>query len=177
MAEQFTFFYGGPASQWAAGDFKVGDVTYNCAEQYMMAEKARLFNDDDALKIIMGTNNPKIQKATGRTVRNFDAAKWDANRKLIVYRGNLAKFTQIQAFREWLLGTDGTTLVEASPWDAIWGIGLDSSDPRAQSRDTWLGSNDLGEIVTQVRDDIITLHASMAPVTRKGNPLTPSAAL
>lgn len=154
MAEQFTFFYGGPASQWAAGDFTIEGVVYNCAEQYMMAEKARLFNDDDALKIIMGTNNPKIQKATGRTVRHFDAHKWDANRKLIVYRANLAKFTQILEYREWLLATDGTTLVEASPWDTIWGIGLDSSDPRAKDRSTWMGTNDLGEIVTHVREDI-----------------------
>lgn len=154
MAEQFTFFYGGPASQWAAGDFTIEGVVYNCAEQYMMAEKARLFNDDDALKIIMGTNNPKIQKATGRTVHHFDAHKWDANRKLIVYRANLAKFTQILEYREWLLATDGTTLVEASPWDTIWGIGLDSSDPRAKDRSTWMGTNDLGEIVTHVREDI-----------------------
>lgn len=154
MAEKFTFFYGGPGSQWAAGDFKVEGVVYNCAEQYMMAQKAILFNDPDALEIIMGTNNPKIQKATGRTVKNFNKPKWDANRKLYVYRANLAKFTQILEYREWLLSTDGTTLVEASPWDSIWGIGLDSTDPRAQNRSTWLGTNDLGEIETQVREDI-----------------------
>lgn len=152
--EKFTLFYGGPASQWAAGDFVVDGVTYNCAEQYMMAQKAILFNDADALEIIMGTNNPKIQKAAGRTVRHFDNKKWDKERKLIVYRANLAKFTQIQEFKTWLLGTKGTTLVEASPWDSIWGIGLNSDDPRALDRDTWLGTNDLGDIVTKVRDDI-----------------------
>jgi len=154
MTEKFTLFYGGPASQWAPGNFTVDGVVYNCAEQFMMAEKARLFGDDDALKIIMETTNPKIQKATGRLVRNFDLEKWNLNRKLIVYRGNFAKFSQIKDYQAWLLATDGTTLVEASPWDTIWGIGLDEGDPKARDRSTWLGSNDLGEIVTQVREEI-----------------------
>lgn len=160
MTEQFTFFYGGHGSQWAPGKFIVDGVEYNCGEQYMMAMKALMFNDPDALKIIMETNNPKVQKAAGRTVRNFVKAKWDAGRKLIVYRGNLAKFTQIKEAREWLLASTGTTLVEASPWDAIWGIGLGAEDPRALSRATWLGTNDLGEIETQVRNDIETMIAA-----------------
>jgi len=162
MTEVFEFFYGGYASQWAPSDFIIGGVKYNCAEQYMMAEKARMFNDDDALEIIMGTNNPKVQKATGRTVKNFDKHKWDLERKLIVYRANLAKFTQNSEFLLWLQGTKGRTLVEASPWDTIWGIGLGAEDPRAQSRNTWLGTNDLGEIVTQVREDIEWMHFAQA---------------
>jgi ribA/ribD-fused uncharacterized protein len=162
MAEQFTFFYGGPASQWAAGDFTIEGVVYNCAEQYMMAEKARLFNDDDALKIIMGTNNPKIQKAAGRTVRGFVKEIWEQNAKLYVYRANFAKFMQNQEALTWLMTTRGTTLVEASPWDKIWGIGLDGNDPRARDRSTWLGTNWLGEIVTHVREDIATMLERMA---------------
>lgn len=156
MSEQFTFFYGGPGSQWYPSKFVIEGVEYNCGEQYMMAEKARLFKDDDALDIIMGTDNPKIQKAAGRTVRNFNKHEWDENRKLIVYRANFAKFTQNSACLDWLLESIGTTLVEASPWDTIWGIGLSAKDPRAQSRETWQGTNDLGEIETQVRNDIIS---------------------
>jgi hypothetical protein len=154
MSEKFTFFYGGMASQWAPSPFVIGEVEYNCAEQWMMAEKARLFGDADALKIIMASDNPKVQKATGRLVKGFDKAIWEANMKVIVYRGNMAKFTQNQDYLEWLFSTDGTTLVEASPWDNIWGIGLDSNDPRALDRTTWLGTNFLGEIVTQVREDL-----------------------
>ncbi len=159
VTEQFTFFYGGYGSQWAPSKFTVGGVEYNCGEQFMMAQKAILFNDGDALEIIMGTNNPKVQKAAGRTVRGFDKAIWDKHRKPIVYKGNLAKFTQNKEFRDWLLGTTGT-LVEASPYDTIWGIGLVSTDPRAQSRSTWLGSNDLGEIETMVRGDIEDMIAA-----------------
>ena len=177
MAEQFTFFYGGYASQWASSRFVIDGVTYNCAEQYMMAQKAILFNDSSALQIIMDTDNPKIQKAAGRTVKGFRKDIWEQNAKLFVYRANFAKFIQNSEFLEWLLGTSGTTLVEASPWDSIWGIGLDANDPRAKDRKTWQGTNWLGEIITQVREDIATMLASMAPVTRNGNPLTPSATL
>jgi ribA/ribD-fused uncharacterized protein len=154
VSEQFTFFYGGPGSQWYPSWFTIEGVEYNCAEQFMMAEKARLFGDDDALDIIMKSDNPKVQKATGRLVRGFVSSKWEANRKLIVYRANFAKFTQDTNCLNWLLATDGTTLVEASPWDRVWGIGLAANDPRALSRSTWQGSNDLGEIETQVRNDI-----------------------
>lgn len=165
MAEKFTFFYGGPGSQWFPSKFVIEGVEYNCGEQYMMAMKAILFNDADALQIIMGTNNPKIQKATGRLVKNFDKAVWEANRKLIVYRANFAKFTQNPELQEWLLASAGTTLVEASPWDTIWGIGLGAEDSRAQDRATWLGSNDLGEIETLVREDIIVLNNTLAKLT------------
>ena len=158
MAEQFTFFYGGYASQWAASTFTVDGVIYNTAEQYMMAQKAILFNDAAALQIIMGTDNPKIQKATGRTVKNFNQVLWEKNAKLYVYRANLAKFMQNKEFLDWLISTAGTTLVEASPWDVIWGIGLDASDPRALDRATWKGTNWLGEIVTQVREDIMAFR-------------------
>lgn len=157
MAERFTLFYGGPASQWASSYFTIDNVVYNTAEQYMMAEKARLFGDDDALEIIMATDNPKIQKATGRTVRNFNKEVWEKEAKLIVYRANLAKFSQNQELLDWLLSTAGTALVEASPWDTIWGIGLDASDPRALDRSQWQGTNWLGEIITQVREDLMVM--------------------
>jgi ribA/ribD-fused uncharacterized protein len=157
--EKFTLFYGGPASQWYASSFTIDGVAYNTAEQYMMAMKALLFNDADALDIIMNTSNPKIQKATGRTVRGFQKAIWDQNAKLYVYRANLAKFTQNADLRDWLVKTAGTTLVEASPWDTIWGIGLSANDPRALDRLTWKGTNWLGEIITQVREDIMELQA------------------
>ena len=171
----YTFFYGGWASQWAPSKFTIEGVEYNCAEQYMMAQKAILFGDTDALAIIMGTDNPKIQKAAGRQVKGFDKELWEQNAKLYVYRANLAKFMQNVDALNWLLSTAGTTLVEASPWDRIWGIGLAANDPRAQDPAQWQGTNWLGEIVTQVREDIMAIVAAAGPVTRNGNPLTPSA--
>ncbi len=153
--EKFTFFYGGPFSQWYMTDFVVGALTYNCAEQYMMAEKARLFGDGVTLLKIMTSKSPKEQKALGRRVENFDADVWNEVAKDIVYKGNYSKF-QDPGLKEILLWTRGTTLVEASPYDTIWGIGLDAMDQRAQNRDTWKGTNWLGEVLTKLREDLIS---------------------
>ena len=155
MKEKFTFFWNGPFSQWASAKFTVGGVEYNCTEQYMMAMKAMFFDDDEALKSIMSTSSPYKQKHYGRLVENFDADKWSKVCEDFVYVGNYAKFTQNQEYYEDLMKTIGTTLVEASPVDKIWGIGLNAQDKRAQSRDTWRGLNLLGETITKVRDSLI----------------------
>lgn len=153
--EQFFFFYGGPASQWYPSVFNLDGVEYDCAEQCMMHKKALLFGDDEiAQQIMAAKDDPKTQKALGRKVANFDEDIWNATAKLIVYRANRAKFTQNTELKSWLLSTTGKTLVEASPFDRIWGIGLAPRDPEAASRSTWQGLNWLGEIVTLVRDDI-----------------------
>tara|TARA_Y100000034_G_scaffold125150_2_gene174323 strand:+ start:2916 stop:3398 length:483 start_codon:yes stop_codon:yes gene_type:complete len=153
--EKFTFFWDGPFSQWLRGfSFKVDDVEYSTAEQYMMAEKARLFDDNATLKKIMATSSPKEQKALGREVKNFDAGKWNAVAKDVVKKANLAKFRQNPKLKDQLLATEGTTLVEASPYDKIWGIGLRENDARALDRQTWQGTNWLGEVLTQVREEI-----------------------
>jgi len=156
MMEKFTFFWGErPFSQWSPATFTVDGETYNTAEQFMMAEKARLFGDDETLKEIMKAEHPADQKRLGRQVKNFDLATWNKNAKDIVYRGNKAKFTQNPEMREKLFETAGTTLVEASPKDKIWGIGLGVKDKRIHDRETWQGTNWLGEILTKLRDDLM----------------------
>jgi len=151
--EKFTFFYGGKFSQWFPCLILIDKLKYNCAEQYMMAQKALLFKDEEAYKKIMIASHPKEQKSLGRTIKNFNISIWQEQAKEIVYQGNYAKFIQHKHLKEILLKTEGT-LVEASPYDRIWGIGLSETDPRALDRKTWLGSNWLGEVLTQVRDDI-----------------------
>jgi len=152
--ERFTFFWQGPFSQWYPSRFEVDGVTYSHAEQYMMAEKARLFGDGEVLRMILSAKTPKEQKAMGRKVRGFDESLWNSMAKEIVKRGNIAKFSQNPDLLEKLLSTDGTTLVEASPYDTIWGIGLRADDPLAEDRATWRGSNWLGEILTEVREEL-----------------------
>jgi len=161
MIEAFTFFWDGPFSQWRRCKFKIEGILYNCAEQFMMAEKARYFTDDAALSAIMRASTPRVQKQIGRQIEGFDSDEWEhteANGRPfcwnVVYRGNLAKFSQNQDLLRKLLATSGTTLVEASPIDAIWGIGLSADDPRALDRSTWLGSNWLGEVLTSVREQL-----------------------
>ncbi len=103
----------------------------------------------------MESESPREQKAIGRGVRGFRAEEWEAVAKDYVYFGNWAKFSQNPPLLKLLLDTTAsTTLVEASPYDTIWGIGLGEEDPRARERATWRGTNWLGEVLTRVRDDL-----------------------
>ncbi len=154
--EKFTFFWSGVFSQWAESPFTVDGVAFNTAEQYMMYKKALLFNDFKQAEKIMATPDPRTQKQLGREVSGFDKDRWEQHCKQFVYKASFAKFTQNPKMRDELTATKGTTLVEASPEDKIWGIGLIASDTRAYSRDTWEGTNWLGEILTAVREEIIT---------------------
>ncbi|MBJ6761754.1 NADAR family protein [Myxococcaceae bacterium JPH2] len=156
-ARKFTFFWreGSPFSQWHPSRFVVEGKTYGCAEQYMMAGKARLFGDAEHEAAILASGSPKRHKALGRKVRGFDAARWEQERERIVYEGNRAKFTQDPTLLATLLKTAGTELVEASPLDRIWGVGLSEEDPRIQDPSRWRGLNLLGKVLTQLRDDLL----------------------
>lgn len=150
--EKFTFFWSGPFSNWHPSPFEIDGVWYNCSEQYMMAEKARLFNDTETLSKIMSAPDPREQKQYGRQVKGFDQHTWEKVARGVVYKGCLAKFSQNQVLKKILLETGDTTLVEASPYDKIWGIGLAKDDPRAKDRATWRGTNWLGKVLVRVRE-------------------------
>jgi ribA/ribD-fused uncharacterized protein len=156
--ERFTFFWSGPFSQWHRSPFTLNGQVYVTAEQYMMAEKARLFGDEEILQRILAARDPREQKALGRRVREFDAELWNKFARDIVYRGNRAKFTTHRDLLTVLFDTEGTTIVEASPLDTIWGIGLAADNPAALDRASWQGSNWLGEVLTRLRDDLLKEH-------------------
>jgi len=144
-------FWGGTYSQWCPSKFTIDGVEYNCCEQYMMAKKALLFEDNESYKMIMYADNPRDQKAFGRRVKGFDKDKWESVCRQIVYDANYAKFTQNPVMKEELMATGDMEIVEASPTDKIWGIGLHETDPRAWDKATWQGTNWLGEAIMQVR--------------------------
>ena len=139
-------------SQWYASPFTVKGIYYNCAEQYMMAEKARIFGDEVTWQQIMESYSPHIMKKLGRRVKNFDNDVWSKSCVKIVKKGSLAKFTQNHELKKYLLSTGDKILVEASPFDTIWGIGLSADDPRACMPREWRGENLLGFILMEVRD-------------------------
>lgn len=168
--ERFTFFWSGPFSQWHGCRFAVDCRTYNCAEQYMMHQKAVLFGDAEAAERILEARHPREQKSLGRAVRHFDAARWNGAARDIVFAGNWAKFTQNDGLRDALTATRGTTLVEASPNDTIWGIGLAETDPRALDRSTWRGTNWLGQVLTAVREAIRAREAQGGPLADAPTP-------
>jgi ribA/ribD-fused uncharacterized protein len=153
--EAFTFFWRGPFSQWHPSQFVVGGIAFSHAEQFMMYGKAMLFGDRETAGRILKAQTPKEQKALGRKVNGFDEAVWGLFREGVVFTGSYAKYTQNPALRKALLATRGTTLVEASPYDRVWGIGLGEDDPRARDRARWRGLNLLGEALTRVREALL----------------------
>jgi ribA/ribD-fused uncharacterized protein len=158
---RFLFFWGhasrgddvGPhvLSQWAPTPFMVDDVRYLTAEHFMMAEKARLFGDDALRNEIITSASPGKAKALGRAVANFDEAVWTAARFDIVVRGSEAKFRQNDRLRTYLMQTGDKVLVEASPRDGIWGIGLAADHPDTERPAAWPGLNLLGFALMEAR--------------------------
>lgn len=140
-------------SQWYPSVFVVDGVRYVCAEQYMMAEKARVFGDEATRARILATTEPDRIKKLGREVRNFDAERWETISEEVVLKGNLHKFGQDRRLLDILLGTGRKTLVEASPYDRIWGIGMTAEvADRHGYPHVWKGKNKLGFILMEVRD-------------------------
>ena len=118
----------------------------------MMAQKAALFGDEETRKKIMAAGHPREYKALGRDVKPFDAAAWDREKYGIVLQGNLAKFSQNPELLAFLLGTGDAILVEASPYDAVWGVKLPADDPRIHNPREWKGENLLGFALMETRD-------------------------
>jgi ribA/ribD-fused uncharacterized protein len=139
-------------SQWFPRGFEVGDVRYATAEHYMMAEKARLFGDEAALASILAAATPAHAKAFGREVRGFDEAVWAQARFDIVVRGSVATFQQNADLGAFLGATNDRVLVEASPRDRIWGIGMGAANPSARDPSRWRGLNLLGFALMEARD-------------------------
>ena len=121
----------------------------------MMYKKALLFEDESVANAIMATFNPKEQKALGRKVRGFDKEKWEEVCREYVYEANYAKFTQNPRLLEELMSYGDREIVEASPEDKIWGIGLHETDERVHDKSQWQGTNWLGEAIMRAKDQII----------------------
>lgn len=151
----FTFFWKtGPFNQQTISEFIINGIRFNCAEQYMMAEKAKLFGDTQILNQIMSTNNPVEQKKLGRQVSNFDPIIWGNRCNTIVYTGNMNKFKQNPRMKQQLLDTKNSIIAEASPYDNIWGVGMRESDPRITNPNYWVGQNRLGVILMKIREEL-----------------------
>lgn len=148
----YTFFWKDKIAQWNLTSFiDFQGVMYNCAEQYMMAQKAILFDDIETYHLIMKEQDPSKQQDLGRLIKNFDEEIWANNRKEIVVQGNMYKFSQNEDLRKLLLSTGDTILVEASPYDTIWGVGLSADNPLILGEENWNGLNLLGQCLMEVR--------------------------
>lgn len=162
LKPKFLFFYGSKMnfeqigseclSQWYECDFIVDGTEYHTAEQYMMAQKALLFNDKKSFYKIMAADSPREYKTIGRKIKGFNQDVWDKHKYDIVYKGNYAKFSQNEALRHFLEHTEDKILVEASPFDEIWGIKMSMDNLDINNPEKWNGQNLLGFVLMDVRD-------------------------
>jgi ribA/ribD-fused uncharacterized protein len=141
-------------SQWWPAEFTVAGVAYPSAEHFMMTAKALLFGDAEMAKKIPAAGHPREAKALGRQVRGFDEELWAQRRFDLVVAGNVAKFGQNPDLRDYLLATGDRVLVEASPPDRVWGIGMAASDELATFPEHWRGLNLLGFALMEARHQL-----------------------
>lgn len=141
-------------SQWFPQVFEHEGIRYSTAEHFMMAGKARLFDDSDALDAILNSASPGQAKAIGRQVRRFVPEVWDRECVGIVTTGSVAKFGSTRELRAYLAGTGHRVLVEASPRDRIWGVGMGRNNPNIERPSQWHGRNLLGFALMQARANL-----------------------
>lgn len=148
-------------SQWWPASFADEDGrTFASAEHYMMWRKAVLFDDAKTAEEILDAASPGAAKALGRKVAGFVDAVWLEHRWRIVVDGSTLKFGSGPVLRDYLLATRGRVLVEASPRDRIWGIGLSKSSEYAEVPPRWNGLNLLGFALMEARSRLATRTAS-----------------
>lgn len=141
-------------SQWYAAPFEVDGITYPTAEHWLMHQKALAFGDSKSANRVLQSPNPAHAKSVGRAATGYDDAFWSSIRRSVATYGNLAKFTQHPALGRILLSTGDAVLVEASPRDRVWGVGLAFGDPRLSDPEQWRGLNLLGQALMAVRDEL-----------------------
>ncbi|ATO51634.1 NADAR family protein [Brevibacillus laterosporus] len=139
-------------SQWYPAPFEEDGIIYATAEHYMMAKKAELFGDTAMRDQIIKQKHPNQAKALGRRVQAFDDRVWNGHKLDIVRQANLLKFSQHPELKSYLLHTGNRVLVEASPYDRVWGIGLAQDHPDAERPQHWRGENLLGFALMLVRE-------------------------
>src|SRR5687768_3369099 len=139
-------------SQWYPSAFTVDNLEYKTAEQWMMAQKASLFEDDETFDKILKAHKPGEVKELGRQIRGFDEGKWNEMKFEIVKTGNIHKFSQNKKLKDFLIGTGTRIIVEASPTDTVWGIGLNQDSKMIDNPHTWRGENLLGFALMETRD-------------------------
>lgn len=160
VTDAYVFFWGSYLSNFWLTPIKSTKqmarpgLSFVCSEQAFMVEKAAFFNDQESFEKMLLCEDGASVKALGRQVKNFDEKAWydvSYSKMLICCR---AKFRQNPSLGKRLMGTGDRTLVEASPTDKIWGIGLWEGDDKVLDQRNWDGENRLGKVLMQVREEL-----------------------
>lgn len=139
-------------SHWYGSPFEMNNVKYKCAEQYMMCEKARLFNDEESFEKILQAYHPNQMRIIGRQIKGFDSKVWDEKKIQVVKIANLAKFSQNKKLKKYLINTKNKILVKNVVRDKVWGIGLPKNSELRENPLKWNGENLLGFILMDIRE-------------------------
>ena len=152
----YRFFWGGdePCSNFYPAKFTYKGINFVCSEQAYMWEKALWFGDFDMASKILVLPTPGQHKKAGRLVKNFDDALWSLVKEEVMYMVVLEKFRQNEELKTGLLNTGDSILVEDSPYDAVWGIGMRRFDVGVTDPSNWKGKNLLGKVLMKVRDKL-----------------------
>jgi ribA/ribD-fused uncharacterized protein len=156
--DKYVFFYGDCFSNWAFGSFTAKAIdgntyTYNCSEQALMHNKALCFGDLHTAEKIMLAEHPREQKTLGRKVNGYKDDVWNAVRFEVMVMILVRKFACSPSFFKTLMSvTPQQIIVEASPYDTIWGIGLGLDSPDLENETKWRGTNLLGEALMKTRE-------------------------
>ncbi|MDD6333923.1 MAG: NADAR family protein [Clostridia bacterium] len=145
----------GYLSNWYLSRFTADGIEFSSMEQYMMYNKAIVFNDINVANQILKTTDVAVIKQFGRTVANYDDNYWNGIRQIVVYDGLIQKFSQNSELKRMLADTGNSILAECAVRDRIWGIGLSMEDADRFDRTKWKGQNLLGYALMQVRNKII----------------------
>jgi len=157
ITEAYAYFWNSLYSQWytTKNQFQDGCISYPNAEKYMMMKKAEVFGASDILEQMKESNNPRLIKQLGRQIKNFSDKTWDKHKVDVVTQASYLKFSQNPELLKIMLEHRDLILVEASPQDKIWGIGLHFDDDRVLDESKWHGENLLGICLMKARDRII----------------------
>lgn len=152
---KYCFFWSGPFSQWYKAPMQINGMTFNCCEQWMMYNKAIMFGDMETANAIMANSNPREQKMLGRQVKGFNDDIWMQTAFDIVVQGNMAKFSQNPDLLAYMIETKDLEIVEASPYDTRWGIGMYETDEGIEDPANWRGENLLGKAIMVARERLL----------------------
>lgn len=153
---KFVFFWGKEDifSNFYYAPFRHHGIIFKWSEQAVMYRKAKLFGAYNIAEEILRAKTPKQCKDLGRSEKiPFNEDVWVRNREKIYKEVLLDKFS-IPILKRELLSTKDKTLVEASPYDKIWGIGLGENHPYAEIPEKWQGKNLLGNVLMKVRHEL-----------------------
>lgn len=159
ITDKYVFFWGNQStfSNWYLESFQHAGVWYNCSEQFMMQQKALLFKDYEQAEIIMRSPSPRDQKALGRGVYGFDRETWMRECIDIMVPGLVSKFTQSPKALQEIINSGDRIIVEASPTDRIWGIGMKQNDEGVEDQSNWKGLNLLGTCLMKSRIQVLQI--------------------